>query len=308
MKKYTGIIPPLITPLTSDGALDKPAVARLVEHCISGGVTGVFPNGSSGEAMRVCDDVWEENTREVLKLAKGRVDVFCGAIDSSASRVVTKIRKIEDMGGELAVCCAPFYLRSFGQDEILRHFDYICSRTRLNICVYNIPEMTQVCILPETISRLAEYDNIVVCKDSSADWQHFQRVLFLCKDKEISILNGAEELCAAAMLYGADGCIPGLADFMPKLFVDLYEACKRGDIAESYNLQKTIYEVRKTIFLNGCWMSGMKCLSKIFAIGGDGLSSGLLPFTPAQEAMAVDILRDNGICLPADSEVAACFA
>ncbi len=298
MKKYTGIIPPLITPLTQDGKLDKPAVHRLVEHCIAGGVTGVFPGGSSGEAMRLCDDVWEENTREVLKAVNGRVDVFCGAIDSSASRVVERLKKIEAMGGTVAVCSAPFYLRSFGQDEILRHFDYICSHTSLNIAVYNIPEMTQVNILPETIARLADYEPIVACKDSSADWQHLQRILFLCKDKPISILNGAEELCAVSVLCGAAGCIPGLADFMPELFVEMYEAGKRGDIARSMELQKTIYEVRKTIFLNGCWMSGMKCLSKIFGIGGEGLSSGLLPYTPQQEAEAADILTANGIVLP----------
>lgn len=295
MKKYTGIIPPLVTPLKKDGTLDREGVHRLVEYCIRGGATGVFSNGSSGEAMRVTEEIWEQNTREVLKAVDGRVDVFCGAIEASAVRIVEKLKKIEAMGGELAVCTAPFYLRSFGQDEILRHFDYICRHSPLKIAVYNIPEMTQVNILPETIAQLADWDQIVAVKDSSADWQHLQRILFLCRDKEISILNGAEELCAAAMLCGADGCIPGLANFMPELFVQLCGLCGEGKIAESFALQKRIYEIRKVLFLNGCWMSGMKCLNKVFALGGDGLSSGLVNYTAEQEQQTVEILLSNGV-------------
>lgn len=290
-KKYTGIIPPLVTPLRKDGALDAPAVQRLVEHCIQGGATGVFCNGTSGEAMRLEEHIWEENTRQVLNAVNGRVDVFCGAIDASAARAIEKIKKIEDMGGQIAVCTAPFYLSSFGQDEILRHFDEIISKTCIDIAVYNIPETTHVNILPETMARLADNPRIVACKDSSADWQHLQRILFLCRDKNISILNGAEELCSAAMLYGADGCIPGLANYIPDVFVELYRACKAGNIEESFHLQRRIYDIRKCIFLNGCWMSGMKCLNKIFGIGEDGISSGLENYSSEQEQKAIQILH-----------------
>lgn len=294
-KTYTGIIPPLVTPLKKDGSLDASGVHRLVEHCIQGGVTGVFCNGTSGEAMRLEDSIWEQNTRQVLDAVDGRVDVFCGAIDASASRAIEKIKKIEDMGGKLAVCTAPFYLSSFGQDEILRHFDKVCASTSIDIAIYNIPESTHVNILPETVARLADHPRIVACKDSSADWQHLQRILFLCRDKNISILNGAEELCSAAMLYGADGCIPGLANYIPEVFVELYRACKAGNIPESFRLQHRIYNIRKCLFLNGCWMSGMKCLNKIFGIGEDGISSGLVNYSAAQEQEAARILQAEGI-------------
>ena len=44
-----GIIPPMITPLAGPDELDVPGVERLVEHLLSGGVTGIFLLGSSGE-------------------------------------------------------------------------------------------------------------------------------------------------------------------------------------------------------------------------------------------------------------------
>ncbi len=45
-----GIIAPLVTPLTPDGALDAPGLERLIELLLKTGVHGVFPMGTTGEA------------------------------------------------------------------------------------------------------------------------------------------------------------------------------------------------------------------------------------------------------------------
>ena len=293
--KYTGIIPPLVTPLNEHLLLDEPALERLIDHTLDGGVTGLFINGTSGEALRLPDCVWEQITRKTLSYVNGRVSVFCGAIDTSTARTIERIKKLEDMGASIAVSTPPFYLASFGQDEILRHYDAICNATSMEIAVYNIPENTHANINPETIETLAGYDNIVAYKDSSADWQHLQRILFRLRDKDISVFNGAEELCAVSMLYQADGCIPGLANFVPRLFVELMNACKNQDIEKTYQLQKTINTIRQGIFVNNCWMSGMKGFLDIFGLGSDYVSQPLIRPSTEDKAKMIEILRNNHI-------------
>jgi 4-hydroxy-tetrahydrodipicolinate synthase len=293
--KYYGIIPPIVTPLLPNETLDEQSTRNLVNHCIDGGVNGLFVNGTSGEAMRVTDAVWEDNTRIVLEEAKGRVPVFCGAIDSSTGRVIEKLKKIEALGGKIGVCTPPFYLTSFGQEEILRHYEKICDSTSLEIAIYNIPETTHANILPETIAKLADSEKIIIYKDSSADWQQVQRTLFLLEDKDIAFFNGAEELCAASMLYGAQGCIPGLATFMPELFVELYSLCKSGDVQKSYELQKRIFRIRKSIFVGDCWIAGMKGLLDLFKLGSNNISAPLPTLTPPQMGIIADILKENEV-------------
>jgi 4-hydroxy-tetrahydrodipicolinate synthase len=293
--KYYGIIPPTVTPLLPNETFDEQSARNLVNHCINGGVNGLFINGTSGEAMRLTDAVWEDNTRVVLEEAKGRVSVFCGAIDSSTGRVIEKLKRIEALGGKIGVCTPPFYLTSFGQDEILRHYEKICDSTSLDIAIYNIPETTHANILPETIAKLADYEKIVIYKDSCADWQQVQRSLFLLEDKDIAFFNGAEELCAASMLYGAQGCIPGLANFMPRIFVDLYNLCKRGEVQKSYELQKRIYHIRKSIFVGDCWIAGMKGLLDLFKLGSNNISAPLQTLTSQQIAMVAAILEKNDV-------------
>ena len=294
-KKYEGIIPPVVTPLYENGELDEEGIAAIVSHCIAGGVTGLFVNGTSGEAMRISDSLWKRNMNVYINAVQDRIPVFCGAISASAEGAVEKIQYIEATGGKIAVCTPPFYLQNFGQDEIIRHMEYIMNHTNIDIAIYNIPETTHVRILPETVALLADYERIVILKDSTADWQSLQRILFLCDHKDIAVLNGAEELCATAMLFGAQGCIPGLANYIPKLFVRLYNACKAGKNRESYEIQKQIYRIRKVLFVNGCWLSGMKFLNKAFHLANSGITTGLLKLTEEQEQEAFRILSDNGI-------------
>ncbi len=44
-----GIVPPLVTPLTSGGEFDSASYAKLIERVIAGGVHGLFVMGSTGE-------------------------------------------------------------------------------------------------------------------------------------------------------------------------------------------------------------------------------------------------------------------
>ena len=46
----SGIVPPLVTPLLGRDELDQDGLSRLLEHVISGGVSGIFILGSTGEA------------------------------------------------------------------------------------------------------------------------------------------------------------------------------------------------------------------------------------------------------------------
>lgn len=294
-ERYRGIIPPIVTPLKEDETLDEQALRRLIRHCIDGGVTGVFVNGTSGETMRVTEDVWEAAARVALEEGKGKIDVFCGAIDSSTARAIEKVKKIEAMGGTLAVCTPAFYIKNFGQEEIVEHYERICNASGIDIAVYNIPDTTHVNILPATIARLAELDKIVMYKDSCADWQQLQETLMLLEERDISVLNGAEELCFVSMLCGAQGCIPGLANFFPELFVELGRLCQEQKVRQGMELQKRINGVRKCLAQGPSWMAVMKYLLEVCGIGEAYVSAPLAGMTKEQKETVMATLKGQGV-------------
>lgn len=286
---YTGIIPPIITPLREDRTLDVEGLQRLVAYDIAGGVSGVFAMGSSGEAMMTSRQVWLDTLKHTVLAAAGKIKVFCGVIDASTTRVIENIKAAEQVGAEIMVATTAFYLQNSCQAEIIRHYETIAKSTKSKLVVYNIPGMTHSPIAPETIRELAQIDNVVAYKDSCADWESFQRVLFLLEDRDIAVFNGAEELCSAAMIFGAQGCVPGLANFFPKMFVDMYDACQRGDIQTAYRLQKEVWDLRKVLSVGKHWMSAMKHIGASMGFGSDIASLPVEPLT-AEQAAAMDAI------------------
>ncbi len=284
---YTGIIPPIITPLNADRTLDVEGLKRLIDFDIAGGVTGIFTMGSSGEAMMTSREVWLDAIKTTVAHVAGRAKVFSGVIDTSTTRVIENIKAAEQVGAEIMVVTPAFYLQNSCQAEILRHYEAVARSTRCKLVAYNIPGMTHAPIAPETIRQIADIDNVVAYKDSCADWESFQRVLFLLEDRDVAVFNGAEELCSAAMIFGAQGCVPGLANFFPKMFVDMYGACERGDIREAYRLQKEVWALRKVLTIGKHWMSAMKHIGHSMGFGADVASLPVEPLTPEQ-AKAID--------------------
>ena len=289
-KIYTGIIPPIITPLKADRTLDEEGLEKLIEFDLKAGVSGVFTMGSSGEAMMTSREDWKKTLAKTVQCVGDRAKVFCGVIDTSTVRVIENIKEAEQVGAKIVVVTPTFYLQNSCQDEIVRHYEKVAASTSLKVVVYNIPGMTHAPIQPDTIRRIADIDNVVAYKDSCADWESFQRVLFLLEDKDIAVFNGAEELCSAAMIFGAQGCVPGLANFFPKMFVDMYEASQRGDVKEAYRLQKEVWDLRKVLSVGKHWMAAMKHIGATMGFGADVASLPVEPLTAEQAAKIDEIV------------------
>jgi len=62
----------------------------------------------------------------------------------------------------------PYYNKP-SQEGLYQHFKTIAEQTSLPVMLYNVPGRTGVNILPETVARLAEIDNIVAIKEASGN-------------------------------------------------------------------------------------------------------------------------------------------
>lgn len=282
-KRFGGVIPPIITPMTENFELDRDALERHIEFLIEHGVSGIFIGGTSGEAGYVSLSVQEELTRVTIEAVRGRVEVLVGAIEPSTVRVIERIKALEQLGTSFFVVTPAFYLQNSGQSEVVRHFENVCASTKAVVAAYNIPGTTHVNMLPETIRTIAAIDNVRMYKDSCADFEQIQRDIFQLEDTQVSVFNGAEELCAASAIFGAEGIVPGLANFLPELFVKVFGAGRAGRIQEAISLQREINEIRKVIFVGRHWMAAMKYLAFRFGFGCGALALPVEPLTDEQK-------------------------
>ena len=101
MTKFHGIVPPIVTPLNTDGTVNYADLDHLVEHLITAGVDGLFPMGSTGQVAYLTDADRVAIVEAVCRKAAGRVPVIVGAIDLTAARVIESARALIAAGADV---------------------------------------------------------------------------------------------------------------------------------------------------------------------------------------------------------------
>ncbi|MFE9849645.1 dihydrodipicolinate synthase family protein [Streptomyces sp. NPDC005576] len=226
---YTGVIPPVVTPLTADGQIDRASLERVVGHLLQAGVNGLFALGSSGETAYLTPAQQDEVTQVITTTAAGQVPVVVGAIETTTNRAIERARAVAGLGADAVVATAPFYTRTH-PTEIDRHFRAVAAAVDLPLLAYDVPVCVHSKLTPDLLAPLAADGVLAGVKDSSGDDGSFRVLAGATRDLPgFSLLTGHELVVDAMMLCGAHGSVPGLGNVDPHGYVRLHEAAVRGD-------------------------------------------------------------------------------
>ena len=224
-----GVLPALVTPLTEQGGVDEPAVGRLVEHVLSGGVSGLVPLGSTGETASLDEPARRLMLSAVLKAARGRVPVICGVAQSHLSAALAELHAAARLGADAALVAPPFYY-PIDQAAVLAFYRSLAAESTIPILLYNIPQFTKVVAEPATVAALAREGTIKGIKDSSRDFEYFELVCGATRDLPgFRIFTGSDTMLLASLAMGGAGTICGAANVAPRWVVRIYDEVERGE-------------------------------------------------------------------------------
>jgi 4-hydroxy-tetrahydrodipicolinate synthase len=278
-----GIVTPLLTPLDRPDRLDADGLYRLIEHVIAGGVSGIFVLGTSGEGPSLSRQMQEEVIRRTCGSVNGRVPVLVGIADSSLEESLSLARFAADSGAGAVVTTGPLYM-PVAQDQLIDYVRDLSERSPLPVYLYNIPSHSHVSFAVETVRRSAELPNIAGLKDSAGQIIYLHQLRQALADRpDFTLLVGPEEMMAECVMLGIHGGVNGGSNLFPGLYVRLYEAAARGDLALVRELQPRVIEISKRIYsavpYGSGYLQGVKCAASLL-----GLCAGEL--APPYKALA----------------------
>ncbi len=218
--KFRGTFVALVTPFDRRGALDIPALERLIEHCIQGGVDGLVPCGTTGEAATLDRDEYHKVVEITLSAANGRIPVIVGAGSNNTKLAVEKARFAKEAGATAVLSVVPYYNKPT-QEGLYRHFATLVESADVPVVVYNIPGRSAVEIAPETLKRLWVDERIRGLKDASGGVYYTMDLVHSGLPDGFSILSGDDSLTLALIACGAHGCISVAANEIPGPFTRL---------------------------------------------------------------------------------------
>lgn len=239
-----GILPAVVTPLTSEGKFNEPAMRKLVNYLIDGGVHGLFITGTTGEFYGFTPEEKREIFEVTLDETKGRVPVYAGTNGITTRESVALTQLAEACGIDAVSILTPMFITP-NQEQLLQHYKTIAANTALPVLLYNNPPKTGVNLAAATVAKLAEVPNIVSIKDSSGDLTLTAEYIRLTKGaKDFNVLMGRDTLIYGALCYGAAGSIASCANVAPRLCADIYDRYMAGDLAGSLEAQFTLAPLR----------------------------------------------------------------
>ena len=270
---FSGVVPPVVTPDTPDHQLDVVSFERSINRLIEAGVDGLFFLGSSGEVVFATDERRDQIVREAVRIVDHRVPVLVGIIDTETERVLEHGRRALALGADALVATAPFYALG-GPADVEEHFRILHQELDAPLFAYDIPVCVHTKLSWKMLARLGAEGVLAGVKDSSGDDVSFR---YLVQENEknghpLTLLTGHEIVVDGALLSGADGSVPGLANVEPEGYVRMWKAAQEGNWAEVKREQDRlneishIFDVTSGVQGYGAGVGAFKCALNLMGI------------------------------------------
>lgn len=284
MKRDFGrVLTAMITPFTESGEVAYDKAAELARRLVKTGSDGIVVSGTTGESPVLTRDEKERLFLTVKEAVADQATVVAGtgSYNTAESIVLTRIAEKTGVDGILLV--TPYYNKP-SQEGLYQHFKAIAGATSLPVILYNVPGRTSVNLLPTTVSRLSEVENIVAVKEASGSMDQVAEIRRSTPD-EFLIYSGDDSLTLPILALGGHGVISVASNVAGLLIKEMIYSYFSGRVDRAKELHLKLFPLFKVLFVTTNPVPVKAAVNMI------GIESGIprLPLVSAtpQEAEAV---------------------
>ncbi|MFV1952080.1 MAG: 4-hydroxy-tetrahydrodipicolinate synthase [Nitrospinota bacterium] len=288
---FQGSIVALVTPF-KDGKIDREGLRNLIEFQIENNTHAIVPCGCTGEAATLSHEEHKKVLELTLEFVNKRVPVIAGSGSNSTHEAVELTRYAKDRGADGALVITPYYNKPT-QDGLYRHYKEIATNVDIPIILYNVPGRTGVNMLPETVLRLSEIDNIVGIKEASGSLSQMSDIIGLCGEN-IVVLSGDDSVTLPLLSIGGKGVISVTANIVPSYVAQIVNEFNKGNFDEARRLHYKLRSLNEAMFFETNPIPVKTSLSLMGKISGE-LRLPLSPMSEANLERLRKVLMDYGL-------------
>lgn len=245
--KMPRLITAMITPFDDRLQVNYAKAAEVAEHLVQNGTEGIVVAGTTGESPVLSDEEKLRLFATVKEQVGSRVSVWAGTGSNNTQHSIELSREAEKLGVDGVLLVGPYYNKP-SQEGLYQHFRAIAEAINIPAMVYNIPSRTSSNILPETIARLAQIDNIVALKESSGDMNQVSQLAHLLPEG-MKVYSGDDSLTLPMMALGAHGVVSVASHLVGKDIQRMITAFNNGDTREATRIHLALYPIFKGLFI-----------------------------------------------------------
>jgi 4-hydroxy-tetrahydrodipicolinate synthase len=287
-----GSIVALVTPMLEDGAVDYPALRKLIDWHIAEGTDCIGVVGTTGESPTVSVEEHCEIIRVSVEQAKGRVPIMAGCGANSTKEAIELARFAKKVGADTQLQVVPYYNKPT-QEGQYQHFKAIAEAVDLPVILYNVPGRSVADMAHDTVLRLAQVPGIIGIKEATGN---IERAQWLIKEapEGFSIYSGDDPTAVALMLCGGHGNVSVTANVAPRLVHELCMAAIAGDVPRAMEIQRKLLPLHKALFVESNPIPVKWAVSRL-GLSGGALRLPLTPLTGPNQTMLEGVMQSTGL-------------
>jgi 4-hydroxy-tetrahydrodipicolinate synthase len=279
MSDLSGINLAMQTPMHADGSIDYARWEELIDIYIDTGIHGLVLGAGTGQhpylTREECDRLYEIGSKRI----DGRCKLICQTSALVVDEVIQRSRHAQDLGADALMILPPYLEGPEDDDGLFEFYKTIDTNVSVDIIGYNIPQTTGIGISLELFKRLNQLEHFNYIKDSAGDLTTHQEYIAT----GYRVLNGCDPNTLFAFIAGAQGCIWGGANYIPREAVQLYDLVCSGDITAAMTLWSHMIPSLLCIW-RGNYIAKVKTASRLRGFDGGAVRAPLTPLSTDQEA------------------------
>lgn len=240
---FSGVHTALITPFDAAGSLDLKQYETLCHRQIDGGVHGLVPCGTTGEAPTLTEEDWEQCIATAVRVADGRVTVTAGAGTNDTRSTIHRLKRAKALGADAGLLVFPYYNKPNpeGLAEHVRH----SAAVGLPLVIYHVPGRTGQHLPAQQLADLANMDGVIAVKEATGDVHYGLNVLAKTKTP---ILSGDDFTFLALQCMGGQGVISVVSNVAPAATVAVYNDAASGNILSARQKLSQLWDLIEFLF------------------------------------------------------------
>jgi len=237
----------MVTPFNKDQTINFEQAKKLARHLVQYGSDGLVLAGTTGESPTLSKDEKVELFRVVVEEVGGDAIVIAGTGGNNTAACVELTRAAEKVGVDGVLQVSPYYNKP-SQEGLYQHFKAIAESTNLPVMLYNIPGRTAVNILPQTVIRLAEIENITAIKEASGSLDQVSELRRALPD-HFAIYSGDDSMTLPILSLGGKGVVSVAAHIVGSKIQEMINAFTSGNVTMATKINSSLYPVFKILFI-----------------------------------------------------------
>jgi len=241
------VLTAMITPMNKDCSVNYPAAVELAQKLGENGSDGVVLSGTTGESPTLSFGEKVKLFSTVTDALGGQMTIIAGTGSNNTQDSIALTKAAEKAGVDGIMLVTPYYNKP-SQEGLYQHFKTVAEQTSLPVMLYNVPGRTGVNILPETVARLAEIDNIVAIKEASGNLEQVS-VLKTMVPEDFLIYSGDDALTLPILAVGGAGVVSVASHLVGREIKSMISAFLAGRVGDALEIHLKLMPLFKAMFI-----------------------------------------------------------